>query len=123
MKNGITINLDRPRTIRYGVNALAKIEDLTGKSLAALDLKNVRIKDLLAIIYAGLCHEDSTLTLDQVGDLIDEYTTLPEISEKIGEAMTLAFGKAESNKAKAAEEGNADVGNTEGQGVGTISGE
>ena len=41
MKKGITITLDKPRTLRYGMNALAKIEDITGKTLMSLDLGNV----------------------------------------------------------------------------------
>ena len=53
MKKGVAITLDRPRTLRYGMNALAKIEDLTGKSLLAFDLNNVGVKDLLVIIYCG----------------------------------------------------------------------
>lgn len=93
MKHGITINLDKPRTLRYGINALAKIEDLTNKPLVKLDLKNVGIKDLLIITYAGLCHEDSNLTIEKVGDIIDEYSSLGKIAEKVGEALTLAFGK------------------------------
>lgn len=93
MKHGVTINLDKPRTLRYGINALAKIEDLTNKPLVKLDLKNVGIKDLLIITYAGLCHEDSNLTIEKVGDIIDEYSSLGEIAEKVGEALTLAFGK------------------------------
>ena len=93
MKQGITITLDKPRTLRYGMNALAKIEDLTGKSILALDLNQVGIKDLLAIVYSGLYHEDKTLTIQKVGDLIDEYSDLTEIAEKIGEALTVAFGK------------------------------
>lgn len=92
MKNGITITLDKPRTLRYGMNALAKIEDLTGKSILALDLNKVGIKDLLAIIYGGLYHEDKTLTIEKVGDLIDEYSDLTTIAEKIGEALIQAFG-------------------------------
>lgn len=92
MKKGITINLDKPRTLRYGMNALVKIEDITGKSILALDLNKVCIKDLLAIIYAGLYHEDKTLTPEKVGDLIDEYSNLTEVAEKIGEALTSAFG-------------------------------
>lgn len=70
MKKGVTINLDKPRTLRYGMNALAKIEDITGKSILALDLNRVGIKDLLAIVYGGLYHEDNTLTPEKVGDLI-----------------------------------------------------
>lgn len=97
MKHGITINLDKPRTLRYGINALAKIEDLTNKPLVKLDLKNVGIKDLLIITYAGLCYEDSNLTIEKVGDIIDEYSSLGEIAEKVGEALTLAFGKEDKS--------------------------
>ena len=95
MKQGITITLDKPRTLRYGVNALAKIEDIIGKPLSSLDLAKVGIKDLLAIVYAGLYHEDKNLNIEQVGDLIDEYSNLTDIAEKVGEALTLAFGKNE----------------------------
>lgn len=97
MKHGVTINLDKPRTLRYGINALAKIEDLTNKPLVKLDLKNVGIKDLLIITYAGLCHEDNNLTIEKVGDIIDEYSSLGEIAEKVGEALTLAFGKEDKS--------------------------
>lgn len=98
MKNGVTINRDKPRTLRYGINALVKVEDLTGKNITALDLSHVGIKDLLIIVYAGLCHEDKTLTLEKVGDLIDEYSNITEIADKLGEAFTLAFGKAEGKQ-------------------------
>ena len=98
MKNGITITLDKPRTLRYGINALAKIEDITGKSLMNLDLKNVGIKDLLAIVYAGLYHEDKDLNIEKVGDLIDEYSDLNAIAKAVGEAITIAFGKEETKK-------------------------
>ena len=92
MKKGVTIILDRPRTLRYGLNALAKVEDITGKNIMGLDLNNVSIKDLLAIIYAGLYHEDKELTVEKVGDLIDEHSNITEVAEKLGEAFTEAFG-------------------------------
>ncbi len=98
MKKGITIVLDKPRTLRYGMNALVKIEDITGKSILALDLGKVGVKDLLAIIYGGLYHEDKTLTIEKVGDLIDEYSNLVEIAEKLGEALTEAFGGETTEK-------------------------
>ena len=98
MKKGITIILDKPRTLRYGMNALAKIEDITGKSILALDLNKVGIKDLLAIVYGGLYHEDKTLTFEKVGDLIDEYSNLADVAEKLGEALTEAFGGENTGK-------------------------
>ena len=100
MKKGVTINLDRPRTLRYGMNALATIEDITGKSILSLDLNNVGVKDLLAIVYGGLYHEDKTLTIEKVGELIDNYSDLTEIAEKIGEALTEAFGKGQTGNPK-----------------------
>ena len=98
MKNGVTINLDKPRTLRYGINALVKVEDLTGKNITALDLSHVGIKDLLIIVYAGLCHEDKDLTLEKVGDLIDEYSNITEIAEKLGEALRLHSEKQKVNR-------------------------
>ena len=98
MKKGITIQLDRPRTLRFGLNALAKIEDITGKPILSLDLNNVGVKDLLAIVYGGLYHEDKTLTIEKVGDLNDEYSDLTEVAEKLGEALSEAFGKGDGEK-------------------------
>lgn len=43
-------------------------------------------------MYGGLYHEDKTLTIQKVGDLIDEYSNLNEVAEKLGEALTAAFG-------------------------------
>lgn len=97
MRRCITIELDKPRTLRYGINALAKIEDITGKSLMALDLNNVGIKEMLAIVYAGLYHEDKSLTPEIVGDLIDEYSNITTVAEKIGLAMSEAFGKVQED--------------------------
>ena len=93
MKKGVTIQLDKPRTLRYGINALAKIEDIIGRPIMGLDLEKLGIKELLAIVYAGLYHEDKNLTVSKVGDLIDDYSDLNEIAEKLGEALTEAFGK------------------------------
>lgn len=64
----------------------------TGKSLLAFDLNNVGVKDLLVIIYCGFCYEDKNLTPEQVGDLIDDYSSISKIAEKLGEALTVAFG-------------------------------
>lgn len=91
-KFGVTIELDRPRTLRYGMNALVKIEELTGKPIGKLDLQNISMKDLRTIVYGGLFHEDKSLTPEVVGNLIDEYSTMEEVAKKLGEAMELAFG-------------------------------
>ena len=50
MKKGVAIQLDKPRTLRYGMNALAKIEDITGKTIMSLELTSPGIKDLRVIV-------------------------------------------------------------------------
>jgi len=97
MKQGVTIELDKPRTLRYGMNALIKIEELTGKNLTKLDLDNISVKDLRTIVYAGLFHEDKDLTPEKCADLIDEYSDITTVAGKLGEAMTLAFGAQPGN--------------------------
>ena len=97
MKPGVTIDLDKPRTLRYGMNALIKIEELTGKNLTKLDLDNISVKDLRTIVYAGLFHEDKDLTPEKCADLIDEYSDITTVAGKLGEAMTLAFGAQPGN--------------------------
>ena len=93
MKQGITINLDKPRTLRYGMNALAKIEAITGKSVLSLEMDKLGVRDLLAIAYGGLYHEDKSLTIEKVGNLIDEHSNIVEIAEKLGKALSMAFGE------------------------------
>jgi len=95
MKKGVQIVLDKPRTLRYGINALAKIEGLLGKSLTNLNLNAIGVKDLLVIVYAGLYYEDKTLTVDAVGDLIDEYSSIGEVAKLTTEALNLSFGTVE----------------------------
>ena len=92
MKKSVMIQLDKIRNLRYGMNALVTIEELTGKSITKIDLTDISMKDLRTILFAGLYHEDKDLTPEKVGDLLDEYGNLSEIAEKLGEAFSLAFG-------------------------------
>ncbi len=103
MKKSVTLELDKARNLRYGINALVKVEELTGKSITKLDLDNISMSDLRTIVYAGLCHEDKDITPEKVGELIDEYSSVEVVAEKMGEAFTLAFGNGKGggvNKGK-----------------------
>lgn len=100
MKKSVCVELDKARNLRYGINALVKIEELTGKAITTLDLSTLSMKDLRDILYAGLEHEDNTLTPEIVGALIDDYSNITDISNKLGEAFTLAFGDNKSKNAK-----------------------
>lgn len=96
-KKTVTIELDKARNLRYGMNALVKVEELTGKSITKLDLENLSMKDLRTIMFAGLYHEDKDLTPEKVGELIDEYSDIGTIATKLAEAFTIAFGGGEKN--------------------------
>ena len=96
MKKTVTIELDKARNLRYGMNALVKVEELIGKPITKLDLENISMKDLRSILYAGLYHEDKDLTSESVGNLIDEYSDITAIAEKLGEAFNIAFGNSKN---------------------------
>lgn len=60
------------RTIRFDLNALAELEDRYGSvDTAFAELDKNSIKALRFILWAGLMHEDDSLTEKQVGSLID----------------------------------------------------
>lgn len=90
----VILELDKPRRLRYGMNALVTIEELLGKSFIDLQSSGeFSLKDFRTIIYAGLLHEDKELTPEIIGDLIDEYSTFEEVSKKMEEAFNRAFGE------------------------------
>lgn len=91
-KKSVTIELDKARNLRYGMNALVKVEELTGRPITKLDLESISMKDLRTILYAGLYHEDDSLSPEKVGELIDDYSNIGDVAEKLGEAFTVAFG-------------------------------
>lgn len=64
-----TIELDKPRTLRFDLNALCAIEDATGKSLSQA-VSNT-MSSIRLMLWAGLKHEDPGLTLEQVGAMIN----------------------------------------------------
>lgn len=90
----VEIELDKPRTLRFDLNALAELEEafdipldkigtlFTGKRLAA----NVR-----KLLLIGLKHEDESLTEKQVGAMIDGWS-LSDITAKINEAFGASVG-------------------------------
>lgn len=92
------VKLDKVRNFRYGMRALKTIEDLTGKSISQIDMNNITMDTLAIMLYAGLVHEDKSLTIDKVIDLVDEYSDIQEIAETMGKAMELAFNRDKSEK-------------------------
>jgi len=66
-----TIELDKPRTLRYDLNALCAIEEATGKPIAEALSAGSSFSAMRVIIWAGLKHEDPALTVEAVGAMVD----------------------------------------------------
>jgi hypothetical protein len=88
----VPITLDRPRHLRYNLNALIALgealeinlltkegwEEIVGKTARDPDTQQdvlipavPSFRKVRAIVWAGLLHEDKTLTEDAVGDLLE----------------------------------------------------
>lgn len=91
------------RVIKFDLNAMAELEDKYGSVEAAFEaLEKNSIKALRFILWAGLVHEDESLTERQVGSLID-MKYMQDIMDNLGEALESDMPSEEE-----------DVGTTEG---------
>jgi len=81
----VLIKLDKERQLRLTLGAMAAFEAVTGKNLLqGLDISQFSATDMRALIWACLIHEDPTLKLEDVGNMVD-VADLPAIAEKLGE--------------------------------------
>lgn len=84
---GITVNLDKERKLNFDLNAFCELEEMFGdidKAFKALDKGSM--KAIRGLLYAGLISDDETLTLKQVGSMIN-INNIEEISKMISEAL------------------------------------
>jgi len=92
MKKAVTVKLDKQRKLKYTFNALCELEEVMGRSLTTLQNGEFKMKDLRALVWAGLLHESPELTLEEAGDLIDRAESIEEIATAVSQAMEVAFG-------------------------------
>lgn len=88
----------KTRHLRYDMNALAAIEETLNISLDQLEAVANRITTLRALLWAGLLHEEPTLTLRDVGAWVD-MEDIQAVGEKITHALEEVFA-AEGNQAR-----------------------
>lgn len=84
-KKMVKIVLDKERNLYFNLNSLEIIEELTGKTIDKVT-QNLNMKSLKAIVYAGLVHEDKSLTVEAVGEMIG-FDDISRVSEAIGQAF------------------------------------
>ena len=80
----VPIRLDRTRTLKFTFNAFAEFEGLTGKSIQGVfsDAENIGFSMMRNLLWAGLMHEDPSLTVKKAGELM-ETADGKNLSEKI----------------------------------------
>lgn len=97
------VTLDKERNFRYGMKALSLIEKKLKKNIGQIDFNNLSIEETMTILWAGLYHEDKELTVDSLMDIIDDHDiSLNQVIEKMGEAISDAFGGGGENPNQAA---------------------
>ena len=94
-KPGVKITLDKERTLKLDLNAMVAFEEATGKSIMGGKFtgKDMTPRDLRAMLWACLLHEDEELTLKQVGSWIT-VGNLMEVTGKLNEAFDVAMPKS-----------------------------
>jgi hypothetical protein len=88
-------NLDKPRNIKLGMRAMDKFEKETGTNIMSLDTEKMTIRQMAALIWAGLNVE---MTVEDVMDLIDEHSSMLEASQAIEKAIKEAFPEEKPSK-------------------------
>lgn len=92
VKNGVvTLELGGvERKLKYTLYSLSMLED-AGVKLTDLG-KEMTMKQVMKVLWAGLVTFDSTLTVEEVGAMVG-VEDLPMVSEKLAEAFEGLQGK------------------------------
>jgi hypothetical protein len=110
----VPIVLDKPRNLRFGMEAMIAIEDETGRCfpevyrdlLVGAKTGKFSIKDFRNLIWAGLKHEDENLTPKQVSEILDN-SDFEDLLGKIAQAVEGAIGEQGNPKAGATKKAEA----------------
>jgi hypothetical protein len=87
----IPVQLDKERHLVFDLNAFCEIEDKFGSITEAFKaLENVSMKAIRTLLWAGLLHEDESLTEKEVGKMID-IANISELAKAVTEAMNTAL--------------------------------
>ena len=92
-----TIQLDRPRRLRFGMSAMCEWEQLTGIKLTSLD-DELSVATVAKILWVMLKQDEPTLTFEQACALVDEHTdNLSDVMTAVTTAIQAAFGTGDAH--------------------------
>ena len=91
----VPLLLDKPRTIKFDLNAFAELEEKYGSMEKVFSaMRSGSIKAARTLLWAGLLHEDESLTERTVGSLVT-LENLNLVMDGITEALTEALPQDE----------------------------
>lgn len=94
----VTIELDRPRKLRFGMGAIVEYEQITGKKVQEID-EDISFSDLSNLLWVMLRQEQPDLTREQVLALVDDHAqSIGYVTNKVSEAITAAFNTGKKTK-------------------------
>jgi DNA-binding protein YbaB len=96
------IKLDKTRNLRYGFKAMRMLQNELKKLGTDLSEGEPSFEAVAIIVWVGLVHEDSTLTLDNVVDLLDAADDFVEVADIAMGALDEAYGDKKKKVAKKA---------------------
>jgi hypothetical protein len=100
---------DKKRYFRFDINALADFEQEVGMGFGQLMQMKAVFAATRALLWAGLKHEDRTLTVQKTGTLMQGFLTAGGgIDELLGAAMMAAQEQGALGKPPAAEDEGED---------------
>jgi hypothetical protein len=82
----------KKRFLKFDINALADFEQETGMGFGQLMSTKALFATTRALLWAGLKHEERTLTIEQMGALLFKY--IKEEGGSIDQALKAAFEAA-----------------------------
>lgn len=86
-KPEVKVVLDKERILKLDLNGIAAFQKATGKSFTT-EMQNGKIMDSTReLLWACLMHEDSNLTVEQVGGMVD-VAKLEYVATKLTEVFT-----------------------------------
>jgi hypothetical protein len=100
------VHLDKARTLKLNFNVMCEAEGLLGHSVLRSEIGASEVR---AILWAGLKHQDRSLTPIKVGDLMGECD-FTQLMGELGEALNGFFGTEETSEGEVEGAGDSSTG-------------
>lgn len=110
MLRDVEIVLDKPRNLRFTVQALLDLQRISKEPLGLFEVRfgQVSIEHLVWAIWAGLRHQFPSITIEEIVPLVEKYLTqggtVTQLALEVNKAL---FHSGLFDEPKGATEGNA----------------